>query len=223
MEATVQKILQEDPLLQHNFQQVRLGVNTPKQTFVPDTLYDTGSSRKVLSYHFDFSDNEFLHTARISPMDSKLLFAVPHSLQHIFREKWKQVSITHGITGLIDYIIREYAPEKESRVFVNVRQQEMTVILLEAGKIRFQNTYAYDSPEDFTYFILAVYQEFGLDPGEVKLSFMGELEKDAKIYQMVFQYVRNIDFMKRPSGFTYSYKLSFLPDHYFYSLFAIAG
>ena len=96
------------------------------------------------------------------------------------------------------------------------------MIVLEEKKLIFANIFSYQTSEDFLYFTLFVCEQLKLNPENLDLLLLGEVEKNSAIYSILTKYVRNIKFGKRPEMFDYSYVFDGIASHFYFNLFSQA-
>ncbi|MBL4643407.1 MAG: DUF3822 family protein, partial [Flavobacteriaceae bacterium] len=55
--------------------------------------------------------------------------------------------------------------------------------------------------EDFIYYILFTAEQLQLNPEELLLFFIGDIEEESELYHIAYQYIRNVDFIKIDNSF----------------------
>jgi hypothetical protein len=108
--------------------------------------------------------------------------------------------------------------EISDRVYVNVRPSYIDILFFQNSNLLFSNSFKYKTSEDFAYFLLNALEQLQLNPETIDLYLMGEIDKSSPIYELLYKYIRTIEFMERNDFFIYSYSLDELPSHYFYNL-----
>ena len=109
---------------------------------------------------------------------------------------------------------------RSKTLFVHVQSSQFEIIVLEGGKLLFYNAFEYQTTEDFIYYTLFVCEQLKLNPEEIPMILLGEVERKSALYDIVNKYIRNVTFGKRPVEIEYSYKLQELQDHFYYNLFS---
>ncbi|MBL4577246.1 MAG: DUF3822 family protein, partial [Flavobacteriales bacterium] len=71
------------------------------------------------------------------------------------------------------------------------------------------------------YYTLFVCEQLKLNPESVEMILLGERGKDSQEYRILYSYIRNLRFINRNPGFTYSYKMDGVPGHYHFNLFSL--
>ena len=106
----------------------------------------------------------------------------------------------------------------QKRIFVNVRNSYLDIIITEERKLLYYNSFNYRSKEDFIYYVIFVLEQLKLNPEEIDLILSGYIDKNSKIFDIIFNYVRNIRFQGLTDSFKYSYIFNDIPSHYYFNL-----
>jgi hypothetical protein len=94
----------------------------------------------------------------------------------------------------------------------------MQVMITEKQKLLFYNSFSYATPEDFLYYLLYTYQQLKLDTETVPVNMLGEIVKESVLYELIYKYIRNINFMKRPAELQVQNTFN-MPGHFYFNLF----
>ena len=89
----------------------------------------------------------------------------------------------------------------EKQFFVSVTDNNFDIVVVENSKLLFYNSFSFHTKEDFIYYILFTAEQLELNPEELLLFFIGDIEEASEIYHITYQYVRNIDFIKIDTSF----------------------
>ena len=81
-------------------------------------------------------------------------------------------------------------------MYVNVAKTHLDVIVTNNSELLLINSFAYDTKEDFIYYILFVAEQLDLDTEKFLLTLSGVISKYDDIYKITYKYIRNINFVK---------------------------
>ena len=107
----------------------------------------------------------------------------------------------------------------EGRIFLNVRDGEFDLMIFRGKQLNYCNSFPFRSPEDMVYYLIFVMEQMNLNPEAVPLVLLGDTERKSSVYDLLYRYIRTIEFAARNETFNYSYLLDDLPGHSFYTLF----
>jgi hypothetical protein len=212
--------IKQSAILSYPFKKVSLAIVNSKSTLVPNALFDTNEKDALLKFNHPLEDGEITAIDNLPNLDAKNIYALPKSIEQQFKELYTALSITHYSSPLIEQVLLTNKHNDKARVVVHVRPLGFEVLVIDSGKLIFYNTFAYQTPEDFIYYLLFVFEQLKLNPETAHVELLGELEKTSAVYQLLYKYIRNIKFGDRPDAFDYSFKISALPKHHYYSLFS---
>jgi hypothetical protein len=92
------------------------------------------------------------------------------------------------------------------------------VLAFDGGQLIYCNAFHFMTPEDIAYYLIFVFEQLNLNPEEVGLTLLGNIDRYSPVYDLLFRYIRNIEFAGRNESFGYSYLFNEIPDHFYYSL-----
>ena len=86
-------------------------------------------------------------------------------------------------------------------------------------KLIFSNSFSFDTKEDILYFTLFTFEQLKLDTEIVNVKLYGEIIKGDENYQLLYEYIRNIEFGSKPNNINLISEFEKLKGHQFYGLF----
>jgi hypothetical protein len=115
-------------------------------------------------------------------------------------------------------------PEKsisEQSLSILVEQSYLTIVVTEAKKLHYCNTFFYSSVQDFTYYVMLVINELSMDPETCKVILYGELNHDSAIFSLLYKYIRYINFGSKPDKIQFSYRFDEILDHRYFDVYTL--
>ena len=85
-------------------------------------------------------------------------------------------------------------------IFLNIKQRQVHIVVFEGADFVFSNIFAFESANDFVYYILLVYDQFKLKPEIDPVYISGQVVKESEIYKLLYRYVRNIHMLQPLKG-----------------------
>lgn len=95
-------------------------------------------------------------------------------------------------------------------------------MVYQQGALQLFNTFKYNSAEAFLYYILLMYQTFGLSAKETPLTLLGSIMPNSTVYRLVSAYIRQIKFAKRTKYYQFSAPYSDVPQQFYYDLYSLS-
>lgn len=212
-------IVSKNKLLQSTFKSVSAAVVNNRSTLVPNALFDAGSKEKYLSFNHSTEAGEAIMADDLKSIEAKNVYAMSSALEKTLRAQYGNVKMLHHSTTLLESLMLQYKLQNARKVIVHVQLSHFEVVVLEGKNLLLYNSFAHQTSEDFIYYLLFVCEQMKLNPEQLELVLLGEIERNSAIYTILHKYIRNIRFGERTDSFEYSYKLDEIPKHFYYNLF----
>ncbi|MBX7203232.1 MAG: DUF3822 family protein [Bacteroidia bacterium] len=198
---------------------VEVNVLSEVFTCVPASLAELASPAQHLQLTHQLTEELIYHSARINALEVQLMYGIPSGLMRTIQQYFPDARVNHYMENLL--LRTNSLATNGTFVLAHIHGFYLDVIVLKDNKLLFCNTFSFQSPEDFIYFLLLVYDRLALDREQVALHLAGEIESGSAIYSQCFKYFRTLDFCQRqpaypvpPAGDTEDT----LPEHAYFTL-----
>lgn len=210
---------EEHPWLAGDFSQVNVFFETSKSTLIPSPLYDPGDRAVLAGFNFEVTDDLEVQHDRLNNADAFLLYVMPKELISQLHQVFPGHTMKCHAAVLIEVLMlmHKNLPAKK-RMFVNVRNAQLDIVITDGKKLLFYNSFPYHSKQDFIYYIIFVLEQLNLNPEEIELKLSGRIDKRSTLYDMAWKYIRNLQFQELSPTFRYSYLFNDIPAHYYFTL-----
>ncbi|GAB4018229.1 hypothetical protein GCM10028773_17230 [Spirosoma koreense] len=225
--AFLPNIFRNHPVLSAGpWQEIRIGVNSPSFTLVPQSLYrkEYASSYLALMRGSTLPAYEFAQAYVHEAEGFLSVFNLEHPLADYFSELYPLQPITyvHQISALIqataDQDRHMLTPDT---VYLYYEDAFVTVIHRKNHQLQYCNRFGYKNVQDLAYYILYVLDEQGLSPESATISLYGEITPFADAYAELSRFLPRMTFGQTPPGLTLASEFSELPDHRYLSLYGL--
>lgn len=213
-------LINESRLLPYKYQGVTCVVVNNLSTIIPTPLFE--DSKKQMYLKFNAAIEEEQHVVMVDDLknlDAKNIFAVPSILKEKFESFFTNVTYHHFSSALIEGLLIQNKNQPNKKLFIHIQPTHFEAVLLEGKNLLFYNTFKYQTPEDFIYYLLFVCEQLQLNPENIEITLLGEIEKSSEVYSLTQKYIRNLKFGERFDNSDYSYQLQTLPKHQYFTLF----
>jgi Protein of unknown function (DUF3822) len=212
-------IFLSNELLRRYYPNIRVLFEGTKSTMVPFPLFDINEKRTYLEFNHKLSANEDVFHDELTNLEAYNVFAAPKQLHAFFKDKLARFKFIHYTSSLVETLLINHKNQNlENSIFVNVRDTSFDVVFIKGQKLKLLNSFRYRTQEDFAYYLLHVLYQLNLNPENVKVVFLGSIDKNNKLYEIMYRYIRNIGFIGRNEYFKYSYVFDNMPSSYYYNL-----
>lgn len=216
-EADLQGILREQRLLAYSFGTVRAGIFVPMATLVPNRLFSPQDCSKYFQLLQPGKQEMIYGYEELSGFDCHLVWAAPQQFQY-FTNRYQP----RHLAGILIRSFHTLASANGYSIFLNIRGHYAQITVFEQRRLVFYNTFEFNKPADLLYFVLLVFDQFRLNPEQVPLHVSGALLKDSDHYNILYKYIRNLEFLtpKKPAGLLPKGENT-LPDHFWFDLLSL--
>lgn len=198
---------------------IRIALQTPYYTVVPDSLYEESSRQQLLSFTIsDLPAHVPVFSNLLVKQQARIVFAVPE----IYKESlsvFPNALLYAHVVPLAASIPLHFASLKSTFLLLQIHEQAFDLVFFKGTQLLLLNTYTWQTPEDVLYFTLFTMEQLGLDSHELPVFICGTLQRKSALYDLIYTYVKDIRFTERATNLTYSHVLADLPAHAHYTLF----
>ena len=216
----IRSILETDPFLSKDqYRTIGIAVHSFKFSLLPSHFYKKEMEHELLSMTCALNEDA-VFSDQLKYADAKIIYAIDQKLINVIGEWFDGAKLFYSATGLIESQLLLNKNNTAKMMTVNVRIHDFDVLVTEANRLIFFNSFRYQTSEDFIYYVLFTCEQLGLNPENISLNFTGEIEKTSAAYFITSKYIRNVSFLSRWEMNEFSYGFDKLPSHFHYSLFS---
>ena len=212
-------IASQSQLLKSKYKIVTCLLANNLSTIVPLPLFEESKKVLYLKFNTNLSADDTVLVDDIKNLEAKNVYALYGPLKLKLASLFGNITFRHSSSVLLESILAQNKNQTTKKVVVHVYTTHFEVAVVEGKQLLFYNTFNYQTPEDFIYYLLFVYEQLQLNPETIEAFFIGEIEKNSEIYILTQKYIRNVKFGERSDNVDYSYQLQTLPKHFYFTLF----
>ncbi len=185
---------------------------------IPSVFFSSDSVKDYLKQQNLIKQNETPCSDFIKNNDCHSLYAVNSTDYSHLKAKYPHAIFRHHSSVFVEYLLALHKGSTQSEVHVYVFHGYMDVVALQLGKLLLYNRYYFQTPDEFTYFLIWVYEELKLNPADSPCSLYGEIEEKSQMLELTRKYLTNIRLAEKPARFAFLPMLAAIPGHRYYSL-----
>lgn len=209
------------------WREIRIGVNSPSFTLVPQALFrkEYASSYLTLMRGSALQPHEFAHAYAHLAEGFLSVFNLEHPLADYFSGIYPlQPSVYLHQTGALiqataNLSQRSLAPQN---VWLYFEDEFVTIVYRDLHQVRYCNRFGYKNAQDLAYYILYVFDEQALNPQTVPVTLYGEITPFADAYTELSRFLTHLAFGTIPPGLTLASDFDELPEHRYLSLYGLS-
>ncbi|MCK9204510.1 MAG: DUF3822 family protein [Bacteroidales bacterium] len=214
------------PWLKNQYKSIKIAYEGTKSTLIPAPLFDVKERDNYLRFSFAEGVEEKSFSDHLIPLDIQHVYAIPVTVYNTIKNHYPMVSMVSFASVVIESIWINYKNRiNTNRVFLHIRENWFDLMIFDGHRMSYFNSFAYQNREDIIYYLIFVMEQLNHNPENMPVILLGNIEKNAPLSELLYKYVRHIEFARRNDAFKYSHTLDHFPSHFYYPLlnFQICG
>lgn len=202
------------------FHSRRVIYSNGRSTLIPSTLFLEDEIENYFSFNLEKGKDDIVLCDRLEDLGIVNVYAMPEQVNSDIARIFPGSKQCHVSSVLIDCLYVNYKNLMGAgKMFLNIREEEFDLVIFSGKQLRYSNSFPFRVPEDLIYYVIFVMEQMNLNPEEIPLILLGTTDKKSRIFEMLFRYVRTVEFAGRNETYGYSYIMDDLPGHWYYTLF----
>lgn len=187
--------------------------------FIPYEHYNEEAAINYLQLNarFDQQAHTLQHIKHYE-LDAVCYFPINTQLGDWLNDQYKDIAVQYAHFNscfLHGLLANDY-----DHLCISIHPELMSIAWLENRKIKFVNTFPYNSPSDILYFVLFVVDELQLSEDSLKISLWSREDHTEDTLGLLRQYIREVELGKRPMNLNFTDDFDELPAHHLFDLFS---
>lgn len=197
-------LFNSETALQTQFAKVNVVHINELSTLVPKPFFNEDCLADYLKFNSKILKSDFIAFDDMKSIDSVNVYIPYVNINNFIYEKFGSFTYKHFSTVLIEQILRIEKNNSVTKVYVNVSSDHFEIVIVKKGKLVLYNTFEYSTKEDFIYYILFAAEQLQLNPENLSLLFLGNVNKGDQLYKIAYKYIRYVFLGNREDEFKYS-------------------
>lgn len=192
----VKSILEAANITQNTYKSVTVIHENELSAFVPASLFNEHELPSYLKFNVKIFENDHI-TFDVLKNSELVNVYVPYvNLNNYFFDVFGEFEFKHTSTILVESLLRK--THTEPIMYAFVANGHFEIIVIKNKKLLLYNTFNYQTPEDFIYYILFTAEQLALNPEAFKLYLYGNVSKEDELYNIAYTYIREVEIAKNP-------------------------
>lgn len=209
-------IITRSDILKAKFSSISLAYAGFPNTLVPLSVYNKNNEKDILALTATLYENIFRDD--LKSQKAMLIYSIPESIRSIIYSIFPTANFHAQETNLIS----QYSKLQNSgtNVYLNISTNNLLITIFKSGKLFFNNSFVFLTKEDLLYYTLFSFEQLKLSTDNVEVKLFGTISEDDANYKLLYDYIRNITFGKRPQSVIFSDEFINIAKHKYYGLFS---
>jgi hypothetical protein len=219
--SAMRSLLATDDLYTLPYAERHCAISTPHTTLVPARFYQPNALPSYFNLLLSENSGEFGATP-LPAGDIWAVYRLDREFKTLIEQFFQGAAFSHLLAAEMSAYSQAAAPHRTA-VFVTVHGYNLQIAVSDRGQLSFYNTFRFDNPGDFLYFVLLAYEQTRLKPDEIPLFIGGNLLESGAIYRNLYRYIQYIHFFQFTGGVHVGKSVPLPNLHLFFDLFALAA
>jgi hypothetical protein len=208
----MKRIFMATPWLKNAYKVVRVAYEGNRHTLLPAALHDPSEIAGYLNFTHVQAEDERVFADHLIPLDAYQVFSIPAATLATIRNYFPRVTVSHSSSVLIESIWFNYKNRiNTNRVFLNIRQNMFDMAIFDGRQLTYFNSFSYRNNEDVAYYLIFVLEQLNFNPESIPVILLGNIEKGGALFELIYRYIRHVEFGRRNENFKYSYLFNQVP------------
>jgi len=203
LQEYLEHILETEKLIGNNFDKITVVYRNELATLIPKHYFKEEQLADYLKFNNKILPTDYIAYDELE--NNSIVVYVPYvNINNYIFESFGSFTYKHFATLFINYIENLSEKKQEECAYVNIEDNLFEVLILKGTKILFYNTFTYQTPEDFIYYLLFTFEQLALDSNKIPVEFFGEINTESDLFKIAYKYIRNVKVNNYQSTFKFS-------------------
>ncbi len=176
------------------FESISVVYANPEYTLVPSPLFDETKASDYLKFNSKILSNDFIAWDVIEARDIHVVYVPYVNINNYLFDRFGAFQYYHSSTVILETLQRARKFSEEPVIHIHVQETNFDIVIHNNNKLQLCNSYHYNTPEDFIYFILFCFEQLEINPDSAVVILMGTILMNDNLYEIAYNYIRNISF-----------------------------
>lgn len=219
----IEQVFDTDKLLLTAFKSVLLAFKTGNSVLVPSAYYLPSLKKDYLHFSFPERIQEAILVDQEEQLPMVNIYSVDKDLLGFLRKEFSTDLILHANTALLQSYPMDLDFNHSAGIaFVEIEEQRFTITVYRNGQLQIQKEAEFVEGLDVVYTVVNLLRQLGLDEQKVKVKLGGAVATDTSVYQEMYKFIPQLEWIQRVPGLSYITKMQEIPGYYFHNLYALA-
>ncbi|RKS14047.1 DUF3822 family protein [Flavobacterium sp. 120] len=182
----------DHPELKDSYDEILVIHNNNLSTFVPEPLFDENFLGSYLQYNTKVFETDFFAFDEIPNYQMNAVYIPYVNINNFFIDQFGAFDYKHANSILVSKLLIASKNKDEKKMFVHINTGHFEIIVVQNQKLLLFNSFDYNTPEDFLYYILFTAEQLNLNPENFPLELIGNIDPESDYYKIAYKYIRNV-------------------------------
>ena len=192
LEDQLWKTFVNHPELMNDYDEIVVLHDNSLNTFVPNALFDEEFLGSYLQYNTKVFDTDFFAFDNIDNYDMNNVYVPFMDVNNFLIDRYGSFEYKNTNSILVSKLLDASKNIDDKQVFVHLQSTHFEIVVVKNQKLLLFNSFEYNTPEDFLYYLLFTLEQLQLNPEFIKVCLLGRVSEDNPCYSIAYKYIRNL-------------------------------
>lgn len=178
--------------LKDSYDDILVFHNNNLSTFVPEPLFDEHFLGSYLQYNTKVFDTDFFAFDEILNYHMNTVYIPYVNINNFFIDQFGSFNYKHANSILVTKLLDASKNNDDKKMIVNFNPGHFEIIVIQNQKLLLFNSFDYQTPEDFLYYLLFTAEQLNMNPENLTLELLGTVAEEDEYYQLAYKYIRYV-------------------------------
>lgn len=164
---------------------------------VPTNLFEEKNLSNYLKFSIKLLKTDFVAYDVLENAGIHNVYVPFANINNYIFDTFGEFTYVHSTSVLIENALAENTEQKT--VFINVFDTFFELCCVQENKLLFCNSFDFETPEDFIYYILFCFEQLELSQKETPVYISGNIHEDSENYKILKTYIQHVNFTATPA------------------------
>lgn len=191
IEAQLWKIFKDNTILSKSYDEIIILHENSLNTLVPKPLFDVNNIASYLQYNVKVFETDFFAFDEIKNYDINNIYVPFVNINNFLLDQFDSFEYKNSNSVLIQKILDQSKNIDEKQVFAHITENHFELIVVKNQNLLLYNSFEYNTPEDFIYYILFTFEQLQLNPEVVPILLLGNISTEDDFFKITYKFIRN--------------------------------
>ena len=191
IEEELWKVFTNNTILSNNYDEVVILHNNNLNTFVPTTLFDSNFLGSYLQYNVKVFDTDLFAFDTLDNYDINNVYVPYVNINNFLLDQYDSFEYKNVNSVLVKKILDIFIGNDEKQVYVHFQKDNFQIVVVKNQQLLLFNSFEYNTPEDFIYYLLFTYEQLQLSPETIPTNLFGSIHEDDEYFKIGYRFIRN--------------------------------
>lgn len=187
----IEDTVYDNPLMLCDFRRAFMLIDTSCYTVIPSEIDDNDRAESVLKALNPLFDG-IIERAETATRNAVIVYGIERELHSFIRRTFAGITVMPHILPLVRYFASKPGRGNTRRMICNFRRSALDIVVIDGNCLLQANTFAFRTPMDAVYYILASRASHNLDPHNDEVLLAGDRQIRETVTPVLRTYIARV-------------------------------